>query len=237
MCAQDAKPTPSELTLAARRGYLLETVVFFLVLLPWMGFTTLGTRPEDLTFPLIAAVIVVHDFALTALVLYFVWRTGEGIPGIGWTRAGIGREALIGIALFVPLFLGIGLLQGLLRSAGFAEPVEPPDYLLPRGGTEYLIAFVMLLVVAVSEETVFRGYLLRRFSQITGSRIAAVVMSSVLFALGHGYQGSLGVIAVGMIGLAFAIVYLKRGSLVAPIVMHFIQNFIGLILAPQFIGG
>lgn len=237
MRAQQAKSSQHELPLAERRGYLFEIVVFFLVLLPWMGFTAIGAPSEDLSFPLVAATVMLHDVALTALVLYFVWRTGEGIGAVGWLRAGAGREALIGIALFVPLFLGIGLIEALLRSAGFAEPIEPPDYLLPRGGSEYVIAIAMLLVVAVSEETVFRGYLLRRFSQISGSRVAAVVISSVIFALGHGYQGSLGIIAVGIIGLAFAIVYLNRGSLVAPMVMHFIQNFIGLIVAPQFIGG
>jgi membrane protease YdiL (CAAX protease family) len=31
-------------------------------------------------------------------------------------------------------------------------------------------------------------------------------------------------------------VYLKRGSLVAPITMHFIQDFIGLIIVPRFFG-
>jgi membrane protease YdiL (CAAX protease family) len=33
-------------------------------------------------------------------------------------------------------------------------------------------------------------------------------------------------------GLAFALVYLWRKSLVAPIVMHFLQDFIGIVLLP-----
>jgi len=37
---------------------------------------------------------------------------------------------------------------------------------------------------------------------------------------------------VGGMGLVFALVYLWRGSLVAPIVMHFLQDFIGIVLAP-----
>ncbi len=236
MRAEDAKPTDSELTSSTRRTCLLETAIFFLVLLPWMGLATFGIRPEDLSFPRVAAVIIVHDVALTALALYLVWRGGEGIAAIGWVGRGAWREALAGMALFVPLFAGIALLEGLLRAAGFAEPIKPPAYLLPQSGAEYLLALLLLLTVAVTEETVFRGYLLRRFRQVTGSVWLAVLLSSAIFALGHGYQGPLGIIAVGAIGVVFAVVYLRRGSLVAPMVMHFIQNFIGLIVAPHFVG-
>jgi membrane protease YdiL (CAAX protease family) len=54
----------------------------------------------------------------------------------------------------------------------------------------------------------------------------------VIFSLGHGYEGSAGVITVGFMGLVFALVYLWRGSLVAPMVMHFLQDFIGIVLSP-----
>ncbi len=36
----------------------------------------------------------------------------------------------------------------------------------------------------------------------------------------------------GVMGLAFALVYLWRRSLVAPMVMHFLQDFIGIVLLP-----
>ena len=59
-----------------------------------------------------------------------------------------------------------------------------------------------------------------------------MVLSAVVFALGHGYQGSAGAITVGAMGLAFALVYVWRRSLVAPVVMHFLQNFTVLVLLP-----
>ena len=64
----------------------------------------------------------------------------------------------------------------------------------------------------------------------------AVVLSSVIFALGHGYQGAAGAIAVGIIGALLAVIYLWRGSIVAPVVLHFVQNFTGIVLAP-LLGG
>ncbi len=219
-----------------RRVYFIETVIFLLILLPSIGLA-LGPRPEDLSFLVVAVAVIIHDVALTALALYFVWRSGEGMAAVGWSAVQFGREAAIGVALFIPLFVGIATLEGLLNALGLPTPSEPPSYLLPRVGVDYLLALVLLVVVAIAEETIFRGYLLRRFTQVAGNRFLAVIVSSAIFALGHAYQGSLGVVAVGVIGVAFALVYFWRGSLIAPIVMHFIQNFIGLLIAPRFLAG
>ena len=93
---------------------------------------------------------------------------------------------------------------------------------------------VLVAVVAVAEETIFRGYLILRFTEVTGSFGWAVALSSVVFSLGHGYEGSAGLIAVGALGALYALVYLWRGSLAAPVTMHFLQNFVGLVLVPRF---
>jgi membrane protease YdiL (CAAX protease family) len=49
--------------------------------------------------------------------------------------------------------------------------------------------------VAVAEETIFRGYLILRFRAVTGRTSAAVLLSSIVFSLGHGYEGMAGVIS------------------------------------------
>lgn len=208
--------------------------MFLLVLLPWMGFATIGARPQDLNFFTVAVVVIFHDVALMVLAVYLVWRNGEGIAAVGWIRTGAMREFVIGAALFIPMTIGVSLIEALLQATGLAQPAKTPSYLLPQGGGDYALALLLLIVVAISEETIFRGYLLRRFSQVTGSRWIGVAVTSAIFALGHAYQGPLGVVAVGVIGVILALVYLKRGSLIAPITMHFIQDFIGLIVVPRF---
>jgi membrane protease YdiL (CAAX protease family) len=59
----------------------------------------------------------------------------------------------------------------------------------------------------------------------------AVAVSSVIFSLGHGYEGLAGMITVGALGATFATVYLWRKSLVAPMVMHFLQDFVTIVVA------
>lgn len=217
---------------SARRVQSIELVVFLLILLPLMALSALADRPDGLDFTTVAVAVIVHDLALLALVLFFVWRNGEGFAAIGWSRRHVAREIGIGLALFAPVFFAIAGLERLLRYAGLTAPETLPGYLMPAPGVEYLLALVFLIVVAVAEETIFRGYLLRRFHTLTGSRAAALALSVSVFALGHGYQGSVGVVAVGALGLLYALIYLWRGSLVAPTVMHFVQNAIGLYLAP-----
>jgi membrane protease YdiL (CAAX protease family) len=91
-------------------------------------------------------------------------------------------------------------------------------------------------VVAVAEETIFRGYLILRFKAVTGRTGAAALLSSIVFSLGHGYEGMAGVISGFSIGVVLALVYLWRKSLVAPIVIHFLTDFATIIL-PTLLGG
>jgi membrane protease YdiL (CAAX protease family) len=100
-----------------------------------------------------------------------------------------------------------------------------------EGMGELLLAIALVAVVALGEETIFRGYLILRLKVITTSP-AAALLSATIFSLGHGYEGSAGVITVGVMGVIFALIYIWRQSLVAPIVMHFLQDFISIVLVP-----
>lgn len=220
----------------ARRVQAIELFVFLLILLPLMALSALIGRPEGLEFVTVAIAVIVHDLALLSLVLFFAWRNGEGFGAIGWSRRHFAREVGVGLALFLPVFFAVAGIERLLRYAGLTAPDALPSYLLPAPGPEYLLAVVFLVVVAITEETVFRGYLLLRFRTLTGSLVAALLLSVSIFALGHGYQGSVGIVAVGVLGLCYALIYVWRGTLVAPTVMHFVQNAIGLFLAPVLNG-
>jgi membrane protease YdiL (CAAX protease family) len=101
-----------------------------------------------------------------------------------------------------------------------------------KGMGELLLAIALVEVVALGEETIFRGYLNLRLKAITTSPAAAALLSATIFSLGHGYEESAGVVTVGVMGVIFALIYIWRQSLVAPIVMHFLQDFISIVLLP-----
>ena len=216
----------------ALKVQVLELLVFLFLIVPSLLESFLVVRQGGLSFPMVAGSVIVRDLALVSLVLFLVWRNHEPFGRIGWTLRSAGRDGVLGIVLFSPFFYGAAFLGSLLRSAGFTSPSAPPSFLIPRGAAEALWALALVAVVAVAEETIFRGYLILRLRSLTKSAAAAVVLSSVIFSLGHGYEGAAGVIDVGVMGVVFALIFLWRGSLVTPMVMHFLQDFVGIVAIP-----
>jgi membrane protease YdiL (CAAX protease family) len=136
------------------------------------------------------------------------------------------------------MFFGAMLLERFLVSIGFTTPSTPTPSLQPKMDAVHLIlGFVLVVVVAITEETIFRGYLMLRFRALTGGAGWAVLLSAVVFSLGHGYEGTAGVVTVGAMGLVFALAYVWRKSLVMPMTMHFLQDFLGIVLLPLLTGG
>jgi uncharacterized protein len=220
---------PEENAPPRRRG----AAVFLFLIVTSMILSLFVVRQGNSGFVMAAVTIIFRNLGLVGLILFSLWRNGENVESIGWSFRRAGREVALGAALFIPFVFGATLLeQGLLR-IGLSRPATPlPSFLAARGVAEFLLAAVLVAVVAVTEETIFRGYLLLRFKTLLRSPALAVFLSSVIFSLGHGYEGSVGLVTAGVLGAVFAIIYLWRRSLVAPIVMHFLQNFLGIVLLP-----
>lgn len=218
----------------SRRVQLIEVAVFLFLIVPSMALSFFVVKQGNLSFVLTAVATILRDVGLVSLILFFLWRNGEPINLIGWTSRSIREEIALGLWLFIPLFYGMAFLERALQASGLSAPsTSLPSFLLAKGIGQSLLASLLVVIVAAAEETIFRGYLILRLKAVTAHPAAAVVLSAVIFALGHGYEGSAGVVTVGAMGLVFALVYLWRQSLVAPMVMHFLQDFLGIVLLPM----
>jgi len=211
--------------------HLIEVLVFLFLILPSMALSFLARGLGRLDFISMAIATIIRDLALVNLVLYFVWRNGESFRQLGWTLTNGRRDLALGLALFLPFTYGANLLERFLEQVGLSVPAGPPPaFLSVQGPPEIALGLVLVIVVALAEETIFRGYLLLRFQGAGLRPLAAALLASVIFSLGHGYEGAAGVVTVGAMGLVFALIFLWRGSLVAPVVMHFLQDFTGIVL-------
>lgn len=56
--------------------------------------------------------------ALVALIFFFAWRNGEPLGRFGWNFKNGWRVVDLGIMLFLPLMLGIGLLFNIFKLPG-----------------------------------------------------------------------------------------------------------------------
>jgi membrane protease YdiL (CAAX protease family) len=213
-----------------RKEAFLEVSVFLFLIAPSMVLSYFVSRQGTASFVFLAVSTIFRDLSLVSLILFFLWRNGEPVRVIGWRSRHLERNIFLGVLLYFPLVFVIGLAEQLLRAAGLSAPSEPaPALFSVQGRAEVVLAVVLIAVVAISEETIFRGYLTTRLATATRSTTVAVLLSAIVFALGHGYEGSLGVVTVGIMGLVFNLIYLWRKSLVTPITMHFLQDFIAII--------
>jgi uncharacterized protein len=221
--------------IAPRLLRAIELLVFLLLLVPSLVLSLVVARVHGVEgpFTLVAVATILRDLSLVALVLFFVWRNGEPFGSIGLGGVRLAREALLGLALFVPTSAAAAGVEAVLRALRLSSLPRAPTALSPRDGAQMALAVVLVAVVAVAEETIFRGYLLARLRESIRSTPVAVFLSSAIFAIGHGYEGTAGMIVVGFLGVAYAVVYLWRGSLAAPVVMHFCQDLIAVVLVPS----
>ena len=84
---------------------------------------------------------------------------------------------------------------------------------------------LVILRASIGEEVVFRGFIIGRICEITGSRGLAVAISLVAFTFAHlSFWGVAPLFAVAAAGLLLSILYLWRGDLIANILAHYIMD-------------
>ncbi|MBP1041047.1 CPBP family intramembrane metalloprotease [Vagococcus sp. BWB3-3] len=110
--------------------------------------------------------------------------------------------------------------------------------------TGFYQAFFYLVVVAFSEEVIFRGYLFSKIEEEYGFWIGAII-SGMLFGAAHAFlpsiinEANLVTLFKGMLsemigqgilgGAIFAILYKKSGTLFVPILVHAIFDYLSVV--------
>lgn len=92
------------------------------------------------------------------------------------------------------------------------------------------VVAAMMFFVGVYEEIVARGFLLSRCRTALGGVWAPVLLSSLLFGLGHIYQGGVGVAQTTLFGIVLATLTLRWGTLWPAIFAHAILNTFSLAM-------
>ena len=117
------------------------------------------------------------------------------------------------------------------------QPMDKSLFETLRGNVPALIfgLLVVWTLAAFGEELIFRGYLMntlaRVFGNKNGSWIFACIINSILFGVGHMYQGISGVILLGIVGLLYALFYLGSGrNLWVPILIHGLYDTLAFLV-------
>jgi len=124
--------------------------------------------------------------------------------------------ALVFIVTFLLLNGGAVAVFELL---GYSPPSV--DVTIPTFWHYVLVVFAMAVLPAIVEELVFRGVILHNLLRY--GRVWAVIMSALLFSLFH--MSPAQTVAQFALGILLAYLYLARGNMVYPMILHFINNF------------
>lgn len=180
------------------------------------------TAPGQLRVGYIVALSLTDSLALIALVFFFLYAHGERPGDVLNGRRRILTELAAGVPLMVVAFgIGIAVLATIQWLAPSLHTVEhnPLQQLLHSRRDIVLFGAVVIVAGGVREE-VQRAFLLHRFEQGLGGGGVGVVVTSVAFGAGHLLQGVDAAIATGLLGAFWGVVYLRRRSMVAPMVSH-----------------
>ena len=138
-----------------------------------------------------------------------------------WRRAGLIALAIFGIMLV------LGVILEPFLDAGEEQGLTPDDWDSDRAGAFAANAVVVAGVAPVVEELTYRGLgfsLLAPFGQTP-----AIVLTAVIFGLGHGLLVALPILIAFGLGLGY--LRSRTRSIYPPIVLHSFFNALSLALA------
>jgi len=132
------------------------------------------------------------------------------------------------------IVLGIGAyLMGMTK--GGAQNIEEAKkilgFLVPRTNLEIALWICVALTAGFCEEFIFRGYIQRQFAAISKNVFVGMVVSSIVFGLAHGYEGSKRMLLIFVYGFLFSALAELRKSLRPGMMAHAWHDaFTGLVM-------
>ncbi len=211
-------------------------------LVPWRGAVRvrqLLLRPEITPADRVRLYASTIAFQWLAVAVV-AWRSAER----GLTRANLGLVTG-DLSHTVPIALSVTALLALMQSIGYRRlrTHSLPEgsrmrqimlKLMPAAGNDSLVFVALAGTVAVCEEFLYRGFAFAAIYRAAGgSTAAALIGSSLLFALAHSYQGRAGLLNTFLLGLLFAACRVWTASLLPAMLAHLVVDLLAGLLIPR----
>lgn len=165
--------------------------------------------------------------ALAFLMVPIAIAMRRGAPSLGEAlrRLGVRRFRLSALK-WMAAAVGAYLLFAAVYAAVFGEP-EQEDIAEAFGSVPIQIALIVV-AAPLSEEVCFRGMLFGGLRQRL-PRIAAALLSAVIFGALHAITGLSAVPPLIAFGFVLALLFEKTGSIVPGILLHMLNNSVALL--------
>lgn len=197
--------------------------------------STLTGDPAKISLEFFAMASLFDTALIAILIRVFLAMSGEpthdvflGGPrqpagsNLGSERRRIARELGLGLALIPFLWLGVvAVMYAITTWLPWLHnvPKNPLEAYMDSPLKAGVFLIVVMLAGGVREE-LQRSFILHRFDQSLGGAWVGLATFSVAFGLFHLQQGIDVAIVVGLLGVVWGLLYIRRRSVVAPMVSH-----------------
>ena len=160
------------------------------------------------------------------------WLIGFGLGAL-WLH-GKNPLRLLGNWTWAGFLLGGGIWLIVLAANTAADYALQPDgftlRLAPIDASVIAVIAAALAIQTFTEEYVFRGYLTQALLKISQNSWVAIIVGGVIFGAFHIPNGIPQAISAGVMGMAFAWITLRTGSIAFAAGVHFINNLYGAVV-------
>jgi membrane protease YdiL (CAAX protease family) len=226
----DVPPPAATLAQALLPRWFAAVQVFLVCGIPTQVFVTAalvvgGVQPFDgshLSLEFFAMLSLLDTALVALLIRVFLLLSGESSHDVFVGTRRVRGEVLRGLALLPVILVGVTGLVLLLRyvAPGLHTVADSPLEGFMRTPLEAAIFMVVVVLAGGVREELQRAFILHRFDQRLGGVKVGLAVFSVLFGLLHLDQGVDVSIAVGLLGLLWGILYIRRRSAVTAMVSH-----------------
>lgn len=194
--------------------------------------TARSLRTRDLTFnPLLSPLDILLRLVLIAACYGMALSSTLPARTFGLVLGDVPVEAAIGIGaglLLAGFLIATGALATRIWGPGVADD-RVVRAILPRNGWEWFLVPLVMAPAVLLEELLFRGLIVGGLGTWVDPWVLAIGFS-VVFGLMHAPQGRVGVVLAFLASLVLSALFLWRGSLVAPVLAHYVANVTQLLV-------
>jgi membrane protease YdiL (CAAX protease family) len=186
--------------------------------------------------------VIVVSWALALLVTWTSggWRQVMTIDSYApWMpSSGAVRGFVVGLIVAivaVQVFLLLQIRKKPEARAKLMQALATLYFILPVTREDRRWFFLVSLTAGICEEVVYRGFLIHYLMGAPASLSVtfAVLVASLIFGLGHIYQGVRGAIGTAVLGCVFAVLFVITGNLAISILLHAIIDARILLMLPE----
>jgi membrane protease YdiL (CAAX protease family) len=168
--------------------------------------------------------------------LFLLWQSGWN-----WAKFGFGKKINLrtifnGLLLAIAIFFVIDICIQPYLEIYFGEiDLSSIDEIRGDFSSFFTLFLIMWVFAAFGEEFLFSGYYMKHLAELLGntnkSWLISVIVLSVYFGISHNYQGTSGMIAIGLASTIFFLTFYKnRTNLTLLVFAHGFYDTIGLTL-------